>query len=136
MGFSIMWMETTDGSWRCRYGGTLSGVIVLCVESRCSRVALARAQMQSSVQMTSSHLWLPYRQMKTAPEPQVVARTDGVRLYLEDGRELIDGVASWWTACHGYNHPHIRATVLEVQPHTVGARHHLRLRCRLHLPIR
>ncbi len=72
--------------------------------------------------MTFSHLWLPYRQMKTAPEPQVVARTDGVRLYLEDGRELIDGVASWWTACHGYNHPHIRAAVsaqLERMPHVM-----------------
>jgi adenosylmethionine-8-amino-7-oxononanoate aminotransferase len=60
--------------------------------------------------------------MKTAPAPQVVARTDGVRLYLADGRELIDGVASWWTACHGYNHPHIRAAVaaqLEKMPHVM-----------------
>ena len=69
-----------------------------------------------------SHLWLPYRQMKTAPPPLVVARTDGVRLYLADGRELIDGIASWWTACHGYNHPHIRAAVagqLERLPHVM-----------------
>ena len=49
--------------------------------------------------------------MKTAPAAPVVERTDGVRLYLADGRELIDGVSSWWTACHGYNHPHIRAAV-------------------------
>jgi adenosylmethionine---8-amino-7-oxononanoate aminotransferase len=62
---------------------------------------------------TLSHLWLPYRQMKTAPSPLAVERTDGVRLYLADGRELIDGIASWWTACHGYNHPHIRAAVAE-----------------------
>ena len=69
-----------------------------------------------------SHLWLPYRQMKTAPPPLVVERTDGVRLYLADGRELIDGIASWWTACHGYNHPHIRAAVagqLERLPHVM-----------------
>lgn len=69
-----------------------------------------------------SELWLPYRQMKTAPPPQVVERTDGVRLYLADGRELIDGIASWWTACHGYNHPHIRAAVaaqLERMPHVM-----------------
>ncbi len=51
--------------------------------------------------------------MKTAPPPLVVERTDGVRLYLADGRELIDGISSWWTACHGYNHPHIRAAVAE-----------------------
>ena len=49
--------------------------------------------------------------MKTAPAPLPVARTEGARLILEDGRVLVDGIASWWTACHGYNHPHIRAAV-------------------------
>ena len=39
------------------------------------------------------------------------ARPHGSRIVLADGRELIDGIASWWTACHGYNHPHIRAAV-------------------------
>jgi adenosylmethionine-8-amino-7-oxononanoate aminotransferase len=58
--------------------------------------------------------------MKTAPAPLAVARTQGARLILEDGRELVDGIASWWTACHGYNHPHIRAAIadqLERAPH-------------------
>src|SRR3546814_16882751 len=50
--------------------------------------------------------------MRTAA-PVPVARTEGVRIILEDGRALIDGVSSWWTACHGYNHPHIRAAVTE-----------------------
>ena len=57
------------------------------------------------------HIWLPYTQMKTARAPLPVARTQGSRIFLADGRELIDGIASWWTACHGYNHPHIRAAV-------------------------
>ncbi|MDB5449136.1 MAG: adenosylmethionine--8-amino-7-oxononanoate transaminase [Phenylobacterium sp.] len=57
------------------------------------------------------HVWRPYCQMKTAPPPLAVARTDGCRIVLEDGRELVDGIASWWTACHGYNHPHIRQAV-------------------------
>jgi adenosylmethionine-8-amino-7-oxononanoate aminotransferase len=60
--------------------------------------------------------------MQTAPPPHVVERTDGVRLYLADGRALIDGIASWWTACHGYNHPHIRAAVaaqLTRMPHVM-----------------
>jgi adenosylmethionine-8-amino-7-oxononanoate aminotransferase len=60
--------------------------------------------------------------MKTAAPPLPVVRTDGVRLYLADGRVLIDGIASWWTACHGYNHPHIRAAVtrqLETMPHVM-----------------
>jgi adenosylmethionine-8-amino-7-oxononanoate aminotransferase len=70
--------------------------------------------------MTRSPLWLPYSQMQTAPEPLVVDRTDGVRVTLADGRVLIDGIASWWTACHGYNHPHIRKAVaaqLDRMPH-------------------
>ncbi len=57
------------------------------------------------------HVWRPYCQMKTAAPPLAVARTDGVRLHLEDGRVLVDGIASWWTACHGYNHPHIVAAI-------------------------
>ncbi|MBS1091434.1 adenosylmethionine--8-amino-7-oxononanoate transaminase [Gluconobacter sp. Dm-74] len=53
------------------------------------------------------HLWLPYTQMQTAPFPVEAIRTSGSRITLADGRELVDGVAAWWTACHGYNHPHI-----------------------------
>ncbi|MBI4983816.1 MAG: adenosylmethionine--8-amino-7-oxononanoate transaminase [Rhodocyclales bacterium] len=45
--------------------------------------------------------------MATAPLPLPVVGAAGVRLQLADGRELIDGISSWWTACHGYNHPHI-----------------------------
>ena len=68
------------------------------------------------------HVWRPYCQMKTAQAPLAVERTDGVRLYLADGRVLIDGIASWWTAAHGYNHPHIREAVarqLEAMPHVM-----------------
>src|SRR3954454_2139662 len=57
------------------------------------------------------HVWLPYTQMKTARPPLAVARTTGCQIVLADGRVLIDGMASWWTACHGYNHPHIRQAV-------------------------
>lgn len=50
----------------------------------------------------------------------MAVRTEGVRIYLRDGRTLIDGIGSWWSACHGYNHPHIRQAVqeqLESMPH-------------------
>src|SRR5882762_4954046 len=59
-----------------------------------------------------AHVWLPYAQMKTMRPPLLVERTEGCRIVLADGRELIDGIASWWTACHGYNHPHIRDAVV------------------------
>ncbi len=59
------------------------------------------------------HLWLPYRQMKGAAAPLEAVRTEGSTITLASGRVLIDGIASWWTACHGYNHPHIRAAVAD-----------------------
>jgi adenosylmethionine-8-amino-7-oxononanoate aminotransferase len=68
------------------------------------------------------HIWLPYAQMKTVPPPLAVVRTHGTRITLADGRELIDGIASWWTACHGYNHPHIRQAMeaqLAAMPHVM-----------------
>src|SRR6516164_10285694 len=68
------------------------------------------------------HIWLPYAQMKTAAPPLAVAASQGSRIALADRRELIDGIASWWTACHGYNHPHIRAAVerqLAAMPHVM-----------------
>jgi adenosylmethionine-8-amino-7-oxononanoate aminotransferase len=60
--------------------------------------------------------------MKAVRRPLPVARTHGSRIVLADGCELIDGIASWWTACHGYNHPHIRQAVerqLALMPHVM-----------------
>ncbi len=71
---------------------------------------------------TTDNLWLPYSQMKTAITPLVAASTQGSRITLSDGRVLIDGIASWWTACHGYNHPHIAEAVrrqLAIMPHVM-----------------
>lgn len=58
-------------------------------------------------QAPSGSVWLPYSQMAHAPAPPVVDSTEGVFINLQDGRQLVDGIASWWSACHGYNHPHI-----------------------------
>ncbi len=69
-----------------------------------------------------AHIWMPYAQMKTMSPPLPVVHTHGSRIILADGRELIDGIASWWTACHGYNHPHIRRAVeaqLGQMPHVM-----------------
>jgi adenosylmethionine-8-amino-7-oxononanoate aminotransferase len=70
------------------------------------------------------HIWHPYTQMQTAPEPLVVTKTEGVHIHLKGGKKLIDGLSSWWSACHGYNHPHIREAVakqLEIMPHVMFA---------------
>jgi adenosylmethionine-8-amino-7-oxononanoate aminotransferase len=51
------------------------------------------------------HVWHPYGPMPGASAPLAVISAEGVRLRLADGRELIDGMASWWCAVHGYRHP-------------------------------
>lgn len=54
-----------------------------------------------------AHIWHPYASM-THPIPVYpVERAEGVHLHLKDGRKLVDGMASWWCAIHGYNHPHL-----------------------------
>jgi adenosylmethionine-8-amino-7-oxononanoate aminotransferase len=60
--------------------------------------------------------------MPATSAPLRVVSASGVRLTLADGRELVDGIASWWTACHGYNHPYIADAVkrqLDVMPHVM-----------------
>jgi len=68
----------------------------------------------------AAHVWRPYCQHETASAPLPVVGASGCRLTLADGRELVDGIASWWTAAHGYGHPHIRERVaaqLASMPH-------------------
>jgi len=70
----------------------------------------------------SSHIWLPYSQMKTALPPLPAVSTKDCTITLDGGRELVDGIASWWTACHGYNHPHVIEAMkkqLDVMPHVM-----------------
>jgi adenosylmethionine-8-amino-7-oxononanoate aminotransferase len=57
------------------------------------------------------HVWHPYAPMPAATAPYVVASARGTRLTLADGRELIDGMSSWWAAIHGYRHPALDAAI-------------------------
>ncbi|HEX7663390.1 MAG TPA: adenosylmethionine--8-amino-7-oxononanoate transaminase [Polyangiaceae bacterium] len=59
----------------------------------------------------AAHVWRPYCQHETAPPPLPVVSASGSRLVLADGRELVDGTASWWTAAHGYRLPEIQERV-------------------------
>jgi adenosylmethionine---8-amino-7-oxononanoate aminotransferase len=58
-----------------------------------------------------AHVWHPYAPMPGVRDPYVVESAAGVRLRLADGRELVDGMSSWWAAIHGYRHPVLDAAV-------------------------
>jgi len=59
------------------------------------------------------HVWHPYAAMPGRLTPLVVESAAGVRLRLADGRELVDGMSSWWAAIHGYRHPVLDAAAAE-----------------------
>ena len=63
------------------------------------------------IALDQQHVWHPYASMDNPPPAYPVVGAHGVRLHLADGRQLIDGMASWWCAIHGYNHPYINAAM-------------------------
>ena len=68
------------------------------------------------------HIWHPYSAMGSDMPIYPVVSASGVRLKLADGREMIDGMSSWWCAIHGYNHPVMNKALteqLEKMPHVM-----------------
>ncbi|MCT2585261.1 adenosylmethionine--8-amino-7-oxononanoate transaminase [Actinophytocola gossypii] len=65
------------------------------------------------IELDRAHVWHPYGPMPGTVDPLVVESASGVRLRLADGRELVDGMSSWWAAIHGYRHPVLDAALVE-----------------------
>jgi adenosylmethionine-8-amino-7-oxononanoate aminotransferase len=67
----------------------------------------------SLIERDRAYLWHPYTQMKTQPAPLAIARGEGVYLYTEDGRRLLDGISSWWVNIHGHAHPRLNQALAD-----------------------
>ncbi len=63
------------------------------------------------LQYDRQHIWHPYTSIENPLRVYPVESADGVRIRLKDGRELIDGMASWWAVIHGYNNPRLTKTL-------------------------
>ncbi|MDT9587680.1 MAG: adenosylmethionine--8-amino-7-oxononanoate transaminase [Candidatus Arsenophonus melophagi] len=63
------------------------------------------------IHFDAKHIWHPYASMKKPIPAYPIVQASGVELQLADGRKLIDGMASWWSAIHGYNHPVLNKAV-------------------------
>lgn len=67
--------------------------------------------MQEIIGLDDKYVWHPYSAMGKGLPVFAVESAKGVRIRLADGRELIDGMSSWWCAIHGYNHPQMNSAM-------------------------
>jgi adenosylmethionine-8-amino-7-oxononanoate aminotransferase len=68
---------------------------------------------QEQINFDQQHIWHPYSSMINPPPMYPVESASEVRIKLSDGTELIDGMASWWSVIHGYNHPELNKAAHE-----------------------
>lgn len=61
----------------------------------------------ANLEFDATHIWHPYTSVAHPPVLHEVVSAEGVRLTLSDGRKIIDGMSSWWSTIHGYNHPRL-----------------------------
>lgn len=68
---------------------------------------------KAKLKFDTEHLWHPYASLPAVTENLLVESAQGSKLKLKDGRELIDGISSWWAVIHGYNHPVLNQAIKE-----------------------
>ena len=68
---------------------------------------------RSLIDRDAATLWHPYTQMRTRPDPLAVVRGEGVYLFTDDGRRILDGISSWWVNIHGHAHPRLNQAIAD-----------------------
>ena len=74
---------------------------------------MSKDSFQAQLIFDAQHIWHPYSAMHSKLPVYHVESASGVRIRLSDGRELIDGMSSWWCTLHGYNHPRLNQAITE-----------------------
>jgi hypothetical protein len=69
--------------------------------------------MSDWIKKDKAHVWHPFTQMQTAPDPLVITHAKDAVLYTEDGREYIDCNSSWWVNVHGHGNEHIANAIAD-----------------------
>jgi adenosylmethionine-8-amino-7-oxononanoate aminotransferase len=68
-------------------------------------------QQQSLLEFDKNNVWHPYTSMSEPLPSYLVESASGVHINLANGKQLIDGMSSWWSVLHGYNHPRINEAI-------------------------
>lgn len=68
---------------------------------------------QTMLTFDREHIWHPYAAVNSSAPLFAVEKAEGVYIYLKNGQKLIDGMSSWWSAIHGYNHPTLNTAAIE-----------------------
>ncbi len=80
--------------------------------------------MTNNLKQGSKHIWLPYTQMKNHLPQLEILSAKGSKIFLKNGEVLIDGISSWWSTAHGYQHPHLVKAITnqaKILPHIMMA---------------
>ncbi len=70
-------------------------------------------QADELIERDRKSLWHPYTQAKLASDPLPIVYAEGVYLYTDSGKRLLDGISSWWVNIHGHNHPRLNEALFK-----------------------
>lgn len=76
-------------------------------------LAHAELSLEEILRIDADHIWHPYSSFKNPQPLFVVKAAQGTKIQLRSGEELVDGMSSWWSTLHGYNHPDLNKALIE-----------------------